>query len=103
MQKVFAFYLDTLRFSRGTSSAPVLKRPSPPVRDFMAFFNGASQQGGSSSRAGAIIYIDQIQFFKVWMNGGVGSNMRAELLALWMTLFFAKKKDILLRFLFGDS
>ena len=67
----------------------------------VAHFDGA-QQGGVCG-AGMLIIIDKNLHYRFKMNIGPGTNTKAELLALWGLLHFAKTKDILPVIVYGDS
>ena len=53
--------------------------------------------------AGAIIWINDEEYYMLMMNYGQGTNTRLEMMALWIILFFSKSKGILLSRVFGDS
>ena len=50
-----------------------------------------------------VVRMDQYYYFNLCMVGGVGSNIKAELLDLWGVLFFAVKNGIDSINIFGDS
>jgi ribonuclease HI len=69
----------------------------------VGFFDGASQNGGLSCGAGAVLKCPDLGTYSIKMNCGSGTNTRGELLALWSVLFFAHFKQISSLQLVGDS
>ena len=53
-------------------------------------FDGASLDDARYCNAGAIIYLDHSRIYTLWMNCGVGTSTRGELLGIWLFIFFAK-------------
>lgn len=75
--------------------------PILPQNVICGFFAGAALK--ESSGAGMFIQIDKNTRYSMWMGGRNGSNTRAELLALWGILSFAKIKTINIDRIYGDS
>ena len=50
-----------------------------------------------------VIRLSQSLYYILKFSIGLGTNTKAELLALWGLLFFAKEKEISLNMIFGDS
>ena len=67
----------------------------------IGFFDGAQQDGLCG--AGMVIRIRNNLSYRLWMGVGKGTNTKAELLALWGLLYFAKKMNILDITILGDS
>lgn len=57
---------------------------SPKVEQPVLFFDGAAQNGICA--VGGVLYLNETHYFTVRLNCGVGSNMKAELMALWCVL-----------------
>lgn len=79
--------------SEGTFSFAV----SQPV----LFFDGAAQDGLCAT--GRVIYINDHHHFSLRLNGGRGTNMKAEILALWVVLKVANSFGLVNPIVFGDS
>lgn len=71
------------------------------VNQPILFFDGAAQNGYCA--AGGVIYLNQDHFFTLRLNCGLGSNMKAELLALWCVLRCANSFGLVNIRVFGDS
>ena len=69
----------------------------------VGFFDGASQDGGRRCRDGSLLISLELGKFSIIWNCGVGTNSRAELLALWSLLSFASNLGISSLQIFGDS
>lgn len=67
----------------------------------VGFFDGASQL--SSCRCGVWLRISPTCHYKIHWSGGFGTNMRAEILALWGLLWIASQLCIDDLWVFGDS
>jgi ribonuclease HI len=73
-----------------------------PVDRAVASFDGASQQGGALCGAGGKIALNPHTSIRWTLNGGQGTNTKAELIAAWTSLALASRHtDTLL--LLGDS
>ena len=59
----------------------------------IGFFDGAQEDGLCG--AGMVIRIRNNLFYRLWMEADKETNTKAELLALWGLLYFAKKMNIL--------
>jgi len=60
----------------------------------LAFFDGASIDGGSICGAGGFIKHTNNQVFRCFFNGGFGTNTKAELLGAWASLTIVKILNI---------
>jgi ribonuclease HI len=69
----------------------------------VAFFDGASEAGGSNCGAGGVIKSCTSRAYRWYLNCGEGTNTKAELMGAWAALFMAKFLDILDIQLLGDS
>jgi hypothetical protein len=69
----------------------------------LAYFDGASIDGGSICGAGGTIKCTNSQVYRWYFNGGSGTNTKAELLGAWDTLTIAKLLDIHYIQVMGDS
>jgi ribonuclease HI len=69
----------------------------------MAFFDGASEAGGTNCGAGDVIKSCSLKEYRWFLNCGEGTNTKAELMGAWAALFIAKQLDISDIQLFGDS
>jgi ribonuclease HI len=69
----------------------------------VAFFDGASEAGGSNCGAGGVIKSCSSMEYRWYLNCGAGTNTKAELMGAWAALFIAKHLDILDIQLLGDS
>jgi ribonuclease HI len=69
----------------------------------LAFFDGASIDGGSNCGVGGTINLCNSQVFKWYFNGGVGTNTKDELLGAWETLIMARLLDTQYIQVLGDS
>lgn len=58
-----------------------------PEDGFFGFFDGA--KANNSRGCGMVVQINATSSFQIWMGAGIGTNTRAELLALWGLLLFA--------------
>ena len=67
------------------------------------YFDGASQNGGLRCGFGAILISLDLGRFNIKWNCGIGTNTRAELLALWSILHLAKLFGIETIQIIGDS
>jgi hypothetical protein len=85
-------------------------QPKPPNRQpfqipfdrVVAWFDGASQQGGALCGAGGKIALSTHSIIRWTLNRGQGSNTKVELIAAWASLVLASRHtDTLL--LLGDS
>lgn len=65
------------------------------------FFDGASQAGLCA--AGGVIYLNDTHYFSIMLNCGIGTNMKAELLALWCVIKVANIFGLTNIKVFGDS
>ena len=73
-----------------------------PFDRAMAWFNGASQQGGALCGAGGKIVLNPHTCIRWTLNGGQGYNIKPKLLGAWVSLILAcRRTDDLL--LLGDS
>lgn len=66
-------------------------------------FDSASQEQVSICGASALIVLDQDRHINLWMNCGMGTNTRGELMALWLVLYYAKLHHLALQHIAGDS
>lgn len=76
--------------------APKMSHLSP-----IRYFDGASKEGNVG--IGGLVFIDKNVYYELSLGGGRGSNTRAELLALWNILHFARSKQLSSLQIFGDS
>ena len=86
-----------------SGALPKLRIPRYPVvltSELVGFFDGVEQNGLCG--VGMVIQMECNNAFWICMNVGMGSNTRAELLALWGLLYFAKFWDIGLHMVLGD-
>jgi len=67
----------------------------------IGFFDGVAK--GGLSGVGVFVKIDRYHCFKAHMAIGSGTNIRAELLALWVMLFLCKKLELVDVHIAGDS
>jgi len=67
----------------------------------IGFFEGASTR--ESSGIGVMIKLSSSHCFKTYMSIGVGTNIRAELLAFWVVLFLSKRLDLQAVYMARDS
>jgi ribonuclease HI len=92
---------------RNTSTQTVQKLRQNPILRIsgysLAFFDGASIDGGSICGAGGIIKHSNNQVFRWYFNGGSGTNTKAELLGAWASLTITKLLDIQYIQVLGDS
>lgn len=65
------------------------------------FFDGASQSGLCA--IGGVIYLNESHYYTNRLNCGVGSNMKAELMALWCILKVANSFGLVNIKVYGDS
>jgi ribonuclease HI len=101
--------VSTLLLAEANKSGKYLKaKPSLrqsfsiPIDRAVAWFDGASQQGGTLCGAGGKIALNPHTCIRWTLNCGQGSNTKAELLGAWASLVLASRHtDILL--LLGDS
>jgi ribonuclease HI len=82
---------------------PSLRQSFPiPIDRAVAWFDGASQQRGTLCGAGGKIILNHHTCIRWTLNGGQGTNAKAELLGAWASLVLASRHtDTLL--LLGDS
>ena len=74
----------------------------PPAKKFpMDFFDGAATK--SIGGAGVCIWINDQYFLSIKLGCGCSTNTRAELLALWASLYIAKDIGLPYLHIFGDS
>jgi hypothetical protein len=69
----------------------------------VAFFDGASEAGGSICAARGIVKFSDSVEYRWYFNCEEGTNTKAELMGMWASLFIAKQLDILDIHLLGDS
>jgi hypothetical protein len=69
----------------------------------VAFFDGASEAGGSNCGAGGVVKSRDSTEYRWYFNCGAGTNTKAELMGVWASLFIAKHLDIQDIQLLGDS
>ena len=69
----------------------------------MRFFDGASQEASSLCGVDAILLMDDLSFYKLWMNCNPGSNTKGVLLSLWILLNFTREARLDGIHIFGDS
>ena len=74
-----------------------------PAHKLMGFFDGASQLESRLCGAGAILWMDEFSFYKLWMNCNPGSNTKGELLSLWVLLQFTRSLGLDGIHIYGDS
>jgi hypothetical protein len=88
---------------RTFKSKPTVRRPLHiPVDRAVAWFDGASQLGGSLCGAGGQIKINSHSSIHWTLNCCQGTNTKAELIGAWTSLILASRHtDVLL--LLGDS
>lgn len=67
----------------------------------MGFFDGAALEGRCG--VGLFIKLGRNTVLKGWLKAGVGSNTRAELVALWGLLYLAKRWGLTALQVLGDS
>jgi hypothetical protein len=84
-------------------SIPSIRRPLHiPVNRVVAWFDGASQSGGSLCGAGGHIKINSHSSIHWTLNCCQGSNTKAELIGAWISLYLASRHTYVL-LLLGDS
>jgi hypothetical protein len=105
-----SFHFITSHILAEAANHGISKKPKPPDRPpfqfpvdrVVAWFDGASQQGGTLCGAGGKIALSTHTIIRWTLNGGQGSNTKAELIAAWASLLLASRhSDTLL--LLGDS
>ena len=69
----------------------------------MAFFDGAALENGECCGAGGFFKSHATRITKWFLNCGAGSNTKAELLGLWVTLTLATLWSIEKSLNLGDS
>ena len=69
----------------------------------IAKFGGVSQESTHKCGVRGIIYLDRYREIKLWLNCGPSINTRGELMGLWMVLYFANFRYIILDQVGGDS
>ena len=69
----------------------------------IGYFDGASQNGGTSCGVGAILISPVLGRYHIKWNCGIGTNTRSELLALWSLLHYARTLGIDTIHIAGDS
>jgi ribonuclease HI len=69
----------------------------------VACFDGATQANGLCSGVGGIIKLSATTIYKWYLNCGVGTNTKAELMGVWATLFIANYLSIHKLQILGDS
>ena len=67
----------------------------------MDFFDGVD--AASTRGAGACLWLNEQHRFSITLGCGPSTNIRAELLALWALLSFAKDNGLHYLYVFGDS
>lgn len=67
----------------------------------MGYFDGAAKEGYCG--AGMLLLVKSCHQIRLSMRAGGGTNMKAELLALWGLLWFALRQGIFNLCVFGDS
>ena len=55
---------------------PKIPKALCPIHRFVGFFDGASQNASSQCGAGAILQIDDLCHYKLWMNCCFGTNTK---------------------------
>jgi ribonuclease HI len=76
---------------------------SLPFDKAIAWFDGATQLDGSRCGAGGHISINAQTSYRWTLNGGQGTNTKAELLGAWASLILAQRLNIDVMILLGDS
>jgi len=74
-----------------------------PEGVMMACFDGATLSNGSCCAVGGIFRTDDKRIIKWYLNCGVGTNTKAELMGLWVTLTLATLWAIDKILILGDS
>jgi ribonuclease HI len=69
----------------------------------VGWFDGAASADGTQSGARGIIRISDSTVYKWTFNTGPGTNNRAELLGVWVTLFLASRLHLTELQIIGDS
>jgi ribonuclease HI len=84
------------------------KRHNPIMPDLIGdtpwgFFDGASQGNPSVCGVDAVLFINANHHFEMHFSPGRGSNMKAELSAIWALIFLAISLNLRKLQIFGDS
>jgi ribonuclease HI len=87
------------------TTAQKIRRSSTtlPIDKAIAWFDGAAQLDGSLCGAGGHIFISSHTSYRWTLNGGQGTNTKAELLGAWASLILARRLNIEVLLLLGDS
>jgi len=64
------------------------------------FFDGAEKNGRCG--CGVVLYIDAVVSYRIHWYEGMGTNTRAELVALWGLLLFIAEKQVSVIHIYGD-
>ena len=100
--KARCFWIER-QASKKVNKARILQQPLLDQNVAVGFFDGASQYGGRRCGAGSLLISPELGKFSIIWNCGVGTNSRAELLALWSLLSFASNLGISSLQIVGDS
>jgi hypothetical protein len=90
----------------GRRNLSLARRPLCPVfPDDIAtrFFDGSSSQNGVVCACGVVLKLLNGNVFLLGLNVGSGTNSKAELLGLWVLLFFSRVQKLEHLQVYGDS
>ena len=73
-----------------------------PTHSLVGFFDGASQDDSSLCGVGAILKLEDLSYYHLWLNYSPKSNTKGELLSLWILLRFSKLLGMDGIHIFGD-
>jgi hypothetical protein len=105
VSKVVIRSLDALQIpvEKHVSSTLRLNRLNIPLEYPLASFDGATKSDGTCSGAGGIIRGSTMMVYKWYLNCGIGSNTKAELIGAWATLYIANLISLNNLQILGDS
>jgi ribonuclease HI len=78
-------------------------RALPRLQKIVGWFDGSATGDSQNNSAGGVICINQNYLIKWSFNTGVGTNNKAELMAVWTTLFLSKILNLQTIQIIGDS
>ena len=73
-----------------------------PAHRLVGFFDGASQVDSSRCGIGAVLKLDDLSYYHLWLNYSPRSNTKGELLSLWILLCFSELLGMDGIHIFGD-
>jgi ribonuclease HI len=97
-QMVIFYKKDPEKKKRRIPTMPELIEETP-----WGFFDGTSQGHPLVCGVGAVLYINENHHFEVCYTPGRGSNMKAELTAIWALVFLTISLNLRKLQIFGDS